>query len=162
MIANVRQPAWGADLLYLFLVLRGRLARNKNLDPKFDSKAWIGLDFIDDLVVAGDEILQDRPTAFHHEFAHLIEIERYKLLDLEDVDAISKANIFSQRFRDRETSLPRDEDWAMPIIEIVAAALDRRFAGRCRNVDRHVADEEVAFAAGLLVRGREAVVLEFP
>jgi transposase-like protein len=50
----------------------------------------------------------------------------------------------------------------MPIIEIVAAALDRRFPGRCRNVDRHVADEEVAFAARLLVRGREAVVLEFP
>ena len=76
---------------------------------------------------------QDRPTAFHHEFAHLIEIERYKLLDLEDVDAISKANIFSQRFRDGETSLPRDEDWAMPIIEIVPAALDRRFPGRCRK-----------------------------
>ena len=50
----------------------------------------------------------------------------------------------------------------MPIIEIVAAALDRRFPRRCRNVDRHVADEEVAFAARLLVRGREAVVLEFP
>ena len=29
-------------------------------------------------------------------------------------------------------------------------------------MDRHVADEEVAFAARLLVRGREAVVLEFP
>src|ERR1700722_20286956 len=35
----------------------------------------------------------------------------------------------------------------MPIIEIVAAALDRRFPRRCRNVDRHVANEEVAFAA---------------
>ena len=125
-----------SGLLCLFLIPRGRLARNKNLDPKFDSKAWIGLDFIDDLVVAGDEILQDRPTAFHQEFAHLVEIERYELLDLEDVDAISKANIFSQRFRDRETSLPRDEDWAMPIIEIVAAALDGRFPRRCCDVDR--------------------------
>src|ERR1700723_910375 len=109
-----------SGLLCLFLISRGRLARNKNLDPKFDSKAWIGLDFIDDLVIAGDETLQDRPTASHHEFSPLMEIERYQLLDLEDVDAISKANIFSQRFRDRETSLPRDEDWAKPIIEIVA------------------------------------------
>ena len=49
----------------------------------------------------------------------------------------------------------------MPIIEIVAAALDRRLPRRCRDVDRH-ADEEVALAARLLVRGREAVVLEFP
>ena len=50
----------------------------------------------------------------------------------------------------------------MPIIEIVSAALDDRFPGRCRDVDRHVADEEVAFAARLLVRGRAAVMLEFP
>ena len=50
----------------------------------------------------------------------------------------------------------------MPIIEIVSAALDDGFPGRCRDVDRDVADEEVAFAARLLVRGREAVVLEFP
>ena len=100
LVANVRRAARGG-LLCLFLIPRGRLARNKNLDLKFDSKAWIGLDFIDDLVLAGDEILQDRPTAFHHEFAHLVEIERYELLDLEDVDAISKADIFSQRLRDR-------------------------------------------------------------
>ena len=29
-------------------------------------------------------------------------------------------------------------------------------------MDRYVADKEVAFAAGLLIGGREAVVLEFP
>jgi hypothetical protein len=37
-------------------------------------------------------------------------------------------------------------------IEIVAASPD---------VDRHAVDKEVAFAAGLLIRGREAVVLDF-
>ena len=57
------------------------------------------------LVVAGDEILQDRLTAFYHEFAHLIEIERYKLLDLEDVDANWKATRFAAiAFRDLAAS----------------------------------------------------------
>jgi hypothetical protein len=44
----------------------------------------------------------------------------------------------------------------MSTIEIVAAALDHRFAGRGGDVDRYVADKEVALAAGLLIRGREA------
>jgi hypothetical protein len=50
----------------------------------------------------------------------------------------------------------------MPVIEIVSAALDDRFPRRCRDVDRDVANEEVAFAANLFICSRAAVVLEFP
>ena len=59
--------------------------------------------------------------------------------------------IFRPRLGDDQPSLPRHEDRAMPSIEIVAAAFDHRFAGRCGDVDRYVADKEVAFAAGLLI-----------
>jgi hypothetical protein len=66
---------------------------------EFDLEAWIGLDVVDDLVVAGYKLGDSDPPAFGSELAQLIEIEGDELLNLEDVDPVGQVRIPTQSGR---------------------------------------------------------------
>jgi len=67
------------------------------------------------------------------------------LLNLEHVDPVAKTCVVREAFGYGQTALPRHEDRPEAVVEIVAAALDDRFARRGRDVNRDAPTKKSPF-----------------
>ncbi len=79
---------------------------------EFNFEAWVRLDVVNDLVITSHKIGDRDPTSIGAELAQLIEIERNKLLNFEDIDPVRQAGIAREALGYGKTALPGYEDRA--------------------------------------------------
>jgi hypothetical protein len=105
------------------------LLRRLLSSPQFDFQARIGLELFDDFVMAAHQVRHRHFADVDVEFPQLIQIERHKLFNLEDIDPLAKSNVGGQTLRHTEAVLQRHQHRPKTVVEIIPALLDDRFAG---------------------------------
>lgn len=128
--------------------------------PEFNFQAGVRLNVVNNIVIAVHQIGHRNPPAVGGELVKFVQVERDKLLNLENVDPVAQAGIVRQAFSNGQTALTRHQDGANAIVDVVPAAFDHGFARRRGDMDRHIPDQEIAAPARLLIRCRIAVVLK--
>ena len=80
-----------------------------------------------------------------------MNIARYELLEIDDVDPVSQSNILSQAFGGSDAFTQRNNQRLLIVTQILAAFFQQAFGGTGGDVNAGVANVKIAGAVGPLV-----------
>lgn len=75
-----------------------------------DLQTWILLDYIDDFVVAVNQIQHDLLSSFRTKSSLFVDVDCYKLFDIKEVNAVCKSQVFCKPESEIKLSSGRHQD----------------------------------------------------